>query len=149
MLPPQFTCRIALIVAALASAGSPPPALAADEVPTALSCRFDTGTTGTFDKGEFQSSTPAPLAFDLKDIDLDGQRATLVLPDAAQPGTVRIIRALNANHFLEVVQEGFLNLTTIYDRDPATGAYPAVHSRHFGLLGTPVFAQYRGLCRGK
>lgn len=55
-------------------------------------------------------------------------------------GKLRIVRALNANSFLEVVDEGFLNLTTIYDLDPATGTYPAVHSRHFGVIGQPVFA---------
>jgi hypothetical protein len=149
MLPSRPLRRLALAASALLLAFPPAPAHAADETPAALSCRFDTGTAGTFNKGEFQSSSPAPLAFDLKDIDLESQRATLVLPEAAQPGTLRIIRALNANHFVEVAQEGFLNLTTIYDRDPVTGAYPAVHSRHFGLLGTPVFAQYRGFCRAK
>ncbi len=57
------------------------------------------------------------------------------------------MRAINANHFIEAVNEGFLNLTTIYDKDPATGLYPAVHSRHFGILGQPVFGQYTGSCR--
>ena len=38
-------------------------------------------------------------------------------------------------HFLEVVTEGFLNITTVYDKDDTKGAYPAVHSRHFGHVG--------------
>ncbi len=54
---------------------------------------------------------------------------------------------MNANHFLEVVNEGFLNLTTVYDKDPKTGLHPAVHSRHLGLVGQPVFGQYTGTCK--
>jgi hypothetical protein len=57
-----------------------------------------------------------------------------------------VVRAINANHYLEVVNEGFLNLTTVYDKDEKTGKYPAVHSRHFGILGQPVFGQYTGFC---
>ena len=79
---------------------------------------------------------------------MEGQAARLLTGNAGGAGTLRIVRAINANHYLEVVTEGFLNLTTIYDRDPATGTFPAVHSRHFGLLGQPVFAQYTGVCRG-
>jgi len=59
------------------------------------------------------------------------------------------VRALNANSFLEVANEGFLNLTTVYDRDSTSGTYPAVHSRHFGILGQPIFAQYAGSCTAK
>ena len=72
-------------------------------------------------------------------------RPLLILGGRAS-STLRAVRALNANHFLEVANEGFWNITTIYDRDPATGKYPAVHSRHFGLFGQPVFAQYAGTC---
>ena len=80
-------------------------------------------------------------------IDLEAQSARLLTGTGDGAGTLRIVRALNANHFLEVVNEGFLNLTTIYDIDPTTGLYPAVHSRHLGLLGQPVFAQYSGECK--
>jgi hypothetical protein len=52
-------------------------------------------------------------------------------------------------HFLEAANEGFLNLTTIYDKDEAEGAYPAVHSRHFAILGQPVVTQYQGFCEAK
>ena len=34
-------------------------------------------------------------------------------------------------------------------RDDAKGAFPAVHSRHFGVLGQPVIGQYQGFCQGK
>ncbi len=61
-------------------------------------------------------------------------------------GQLRVVRAVNANHFLEVVNEGFLNITTIYDFDPRRHAHPAVHSRHLGVLGEPVIGQYYGFC---
>ena len=40
-------------------------------------------------------------------------------------------------------------ITTIYDKDESKGAYPAVHSRHFGILGQPIVTQYQGFCEGK
>lgn len=115
---------------------------------TAFSCRFETGYSWTYDNGKFQSNPPSPLTFDIRDINLDAQSAKLVI-DGKPGGNLRIVRALNANHFLEVANEGFLNLTTIYDLDAKAGASPAVHSRHFGLLGQPFFAQYAGLCTPK
>jgi hypothetical protein len=42
-----------------------------------------------------------------------------------------------------------LNITTVYDRDEASGKYPAVHSRHLAILGQPVVAQYQGFCEAK
>jgi hypothetical protein len=49
-------------------------------------------------------------------------------------------------HFLEAVGEGYLNLTTIYGRDVGAAFHPAIHSRHFGVLGQPIVSQYRGTC---
>ncbi len=83
----------------------------------------------------------------MRDIDVEKQTAVLIKKKGAKGRQMRIVRAINANHFLEVVNEGFLNLTTIYDLDPATQGYPAVHSRHFGVLGQPLFAQYAGTCK--
>ena len=40
-------------------------------------------------------------------------------------------------------------LFTIYDKDETKGAYPAVHSRHFGIFGQPLVAQYQGYCEAK
>ena len=114
--------------------------------PKGYMCTFDQGSVATYDKGAFRKDAAAALAFQLTDIDLDGQSAKLIASAGAAPGGVRVVRAINANHFLEVANEGFLNLTTIYDRDAATGAHPAIHSRHFGLLGQPVYTQYTGKC---
>jgi hypothetical protein len=122
---------------------------AADEVEFKhLACVFDKGVTTTYETGAFQTAAPSPLSFDVANIDLDGQAASLIIKDQ-KPGTLRVIRALNANHFLEVANEGYLNLTTIYDMDPATKTFPAVHSRHFGIIGQPVFGQYSGTCTPK
>lgn len=117
-----------------------------DAAPEKLVCMFSTGTSVSYEAGGFQSKAASPLAFTVTKIDLDGQSAELVTSQDNPPVTLRIIRAVNANHFLEVVNEGFLNLTTIYDKDPKTGLHPAVHSRHLGLVGQPVFGQYTGTC---
>ncbi len=143
----------AVIVAAMASvlasvaASSVQAADEADTAPTDLVCTFATGTSVSYGDGGFTSKVASPLSFSITRIDLDGQSAALTAGDGTQTVAVRIIRAVNANHFLEVVNEGFLNLTTVYDKDPKSGLHPAVHSRHLGLLGQPVFGQYTGTCK--
>lgn len=123
-------------------------AAAQDDFPSHFACDFNQGYSWSYSAGRFQPSPPADLSFEIGKIDLDRQTASLILEGKPANG-LKIVRAINANHFIEVVNEGFLNLTTIYDRDPETGKYPAVHSRHFGLLGQPVFAQYAGTCIAK
>jgi hypothetical protein len=138
----------AVIALALGMMGAPL-AAGAEDNPAALTCEFKEGASWSYEAGAFKSKSPSPLTFDIEGIDLEGQKAVLRAGPDTTPATVRIVRAINANHFLEVVNEGFLNLTTVYDKDEATGLFPAVHSRHFGLLGQPVFAQYVGTCRAK
>lgn len=115
--------------------------------PSGFACTFGTGASWSFDAGKFASEPAKALSFEIGDIDLEKQSASLEME--GKKGVLRIVRALNANSFLEVANEGFLNLTTVYDRDAVSGTYPAVHSRHFGLLGQPVFAQYAGTCTAK
>lgn len=133
-----------LAVVALGTAAG---ALAQDG-PQGYTCVFESGQTWTHEGGKFQSAPAATLKFDIEKIDLEKQSAKLVL-EGKQTGELRIVRALNANSFLEVAQEGFLNLTTVYDKDATSGDYPAVHSRHLGLLGQPIFAQYPGTCTAR
>lgn len=121
-------------------------ALNAEGVHSNLACKFENGTSTAVEGGVFKSQPAKPLSFDIVDVDLEAQSARLTTGDGNGAGTLRIVRALNANHFLEVVNEGFLNLTTVYDIDAASGTYPAVHSRHLGILGQPIFAQYSGMC---
>ena len=121
---------------------------AAEGLPKALSCKFESGSSVAYGDGSYQASPAKPLTFDIGGIDLEGQRAVLETGRGGK-GVLRVVRAVNANHFLEVVNEGFLNLTTVYDADPKRKAHPAVHSRHLGLLGEPVVAQYYGFCTEK
>ncbi|KAB2910584.1 MAG: hypothetical protein F9K29_24670 [Hyphomicrobiaceae bacterium] len=118
-------------------------ACAADE-PKAFACSFTEGTTHAYEKGEFAVEQTAPLAFVIGAIDADAQTADM--KNERGTGTLRIVRAVNAMHFLEVVTEGFLHITTVYDKDETRGAHPAVHSRHFGLFGQPIVTQYQGFC---
>jgi hypothetical protein len=136
-------CGLLLGLCAAVSAGP----LGAEENEKTIECSFALGGTWVYENGAFKTKTPEPLNFTITDIDLDRQTARLITGDKS--GVLKIVRALNANHFLEVVNEGFLNLTTIYDKDPATGLHPAVHSRHLGVVGQPVFAQYAGTCTGR
>lgn len=138
--------RLALVMILLCAACRG--AGAADETPKHLACDFKEGFASSYENGKFKSSPPSELKFEIASIDLDKQSAALIL-NGKPANALKIVRALNANHFLEVVNEGFLNLTTVYDRDPTTGLYPAVHSRHFGLFGQPMFAQYSGTCAEK
>lgn len=144
----RLSGTIGAVLSALVAAAVPCAGHAEDAPPKRLSCHFEQGHTWSYESGKFRAADPSPLNFTIEDIDLAGQAAKLVI-DGSHTGTLRIVRALNANSYLEVAQEGFLNLTTIYDKDEATGSYPAVHSRHFGLLGQPVFAQYAGSCTDK
>lgn len=146
MLRPAFLVTAVLLCIVQAARGVHAQGTA--ELPGMFSCQFEIGHAWSYDVGKFQDKPPTPLAFEVTDIDLEGQSAKLAT-GGKPSGTLRIVRALNANHFLEVANEGFLNLTTIYDLDPATGVYPAVHSRHFGIFGQPVFAQYAGTCRAQ
>lgn len=145
----QFGARRAFCIAAVgwafASVAFVPTAIAAPD--NNLVCTFSKGTAGSYDDAKFASKPAAALAFEVRDIDVQKQTATLFKKAGAKGRQVRIVRAINANHFLEVVNEGFLNITTIYDLDPKTKSYPAVHSRHFGVLGQPLFAQYAGMCK--
>ena len=121
--------------------------LAAEDGPRNLVCTFENGASWSYEDGAFKSTTPQPLSFRIGDIDLEEQTAALRLKPEDEGGKLSVVRAINANHFIEAVTEGFLNLTTVYDLDQQTGQHPAVHSRHFGLIGQPVFGQYTGFCR--
>jgi hypothetical protein len=122
-----------------------PPQAAAD--PTGFTCTFAAGTAHAYDKGQFVAEKPSPLTFGISAINSGAQSAEVRTERGT--GTLRLVQAMNATHFLEVVTEGYLNITTVYDKDEATGKYPAVHSRHLGILGQPVITQYQGFCEAK
>jgi hypothetical protein len=109
-----------------------PAAAARADEPKAFACTFASGVAHSYDKGQFTQESASPLSFGIAAIDAKSQTAEL--KTARGSGTLRVVQAVNAMHFLEVVTEGFLHVTTIYDKDEAKGTYPAVHSRHFGLF---------------
>jgi len=115
--------------------------------PTGFACTFREGTAHAYDKGQFAAEKVAPLSFGISAVNTAAQSADL----RSERGTtaLRLVQAVNATHFLEVATEGYLNITTIYDKDEASGKYPAVHSRHLGILGQPVVTQYQGFCEAK
>ena len=113
----------------------------------AFTCTFDAGAAFSYANGTFAPEKVGPIKFEIGNINAEIQSADLVTPSGTRP--LRVVRAINALHFLEVVGEGFLNMTTVYDRDDTKGAFPAVHSRHFGVLGQPVIGQYQGFCQPK
>lgn len=120
----------------------------AETSPTGYVCTFRSGSALTYAKGVYRAKPAKPLALSITEIDLDNQRAVLVV-DGGGKGSLRAVRAINAAHFLEAATEGYLNVTTVYDYDPRRKAHPAVHSRHFGLFGEPVVAQYTGFCKSQ
>jgi len=114
------------------------------ELPMSFSCHFETGGAWIFDGGKFTEEKVKAL--DLQIVTGKSGSSPTLKTDA---GTVRLkhVAALDANHFLEVTVGGYLNITTIFDEKTKTGSFPAVHSRHFGVLGKPLVSQYRGICR--
>ncbi len=121
----------------------------AGESPSGYACEFKTGASWALKDGSYEQSAPVALTLEFLEIDLDAQSALIKTGQGDATGKVAIARAIGANHFLEVATEGFWNITTIYDKDAKADMYPAVHSRHLGLAGEPVFSQYAGACAAK
>ena len=134
---------LALAVLGLAAIG---PGAAIAELPRTLVCTFQDGGAWAFEKGGFAPKTVEALSFVIRDVDEKSMTARLQDKERASP--LRMVQAVEAHHFIEVGVEGFLNLTTVYEKLEGDG-WPAVHSRHVAVLGEPMVSQYRGLCRPK
>lgn len=143
----QHRFLIASAFAAMLLAMTEPSPAHAQGAQTGYACAFPRGTSQAYAKGRYRPRPAKPITMEIAAIDLPAQRAELITPDGK--GVLRIVLAVGANHFLEVVTEGYLNITTIYAKDEKQGTYPAVHSRHFGLFGEPLIAQYTGACQAK
>jgi hypothetical protein len=141
MEPMALRLSIAALLLALAAPAG------ATEPPKAFACTFTAGVTHSYERGRFAAEAAAPLAFGIAAINDKAQTAELRTERGT--GELKVVLAVNATHFLEVVTEGFLHITTIYDKDEARGAFPAVHSRHFGILGQPIVTQYQGYCEAR
>ncbi|MGF1650515.1 MAG: hypothetical protein ACFCUN_08690 [Hyphomicrobiaceae bacterium] len=132
----------AAFVGAWAMIYSSPVSAAVDE--RVFRCVFTNGEVRIFDQSAFERRPATDLTFDIGRVDLSAQTATLYT--GGGEAQLRIVRAINANHFLEVVTQGYLNMTTIYQPLDGTDRAPAVHSRHIGLSGRPFVSQYTGFC---
>jgi len=133
-----------IVTGLLVTAHGAAPVVAAE--PT-LVCTFTSGVVKTFEKGAFKDEKVDAISFEIADVDLERQTASLETGQGK--GELKIVRAIGANHYLEVVTEGFLNITTVYEPTANGGPMPAVHSRHFGFFGQPFVSQYYGTCTAK
>ena len=107
-------------------------------------CAFapaDVWTVPEGGRGDFKPGNAGALNFEISGVTPGGASAMV---DGSGP--LRVVEALDARHFLEVNVAGYLNLTTIYEATTPDGAQLAVHSRHSGVAGRPVVAQYHGSC---
>jgi hypothetical protein len=145
MLPRSTLASPAVLALTGFLAAVPAAAPVAAQDPKSLSCTFEIGMTHVYDASRFTHEKAAPLAFGIASIDAGRQTADLKTEQGT--GSLRVVQAVNAMHFLEVAIEGALYITTVFDKDDSTGTYPAVHSRHFSLLGQPIVTQYQGSCR--
>lgn len=139
----RHALALAFGVICLTPASVPAPA----DAPKAYACQFGEGGAWSWEKGGFQAKPAQGFGFEIDQVDVTSQAARLRRAEGQAP--LRIVQAVEANHFIEVAVEGFLNITTIYEKEAGGGQYPAVHSRHFAVLGEPLVSQYRGTCRAK
>ena len=122
------------------------PAATAADLPAALACTFLDGGAWSYEKGAFAQKPVDKFAFVVHDIDRTAMSAKLERKDGL--AVLRMVQAVDALHFIEVGVEGYLNLTTVYEKQP-NGQHPAVHSRHVAVLGEPLVSQYRGTCQAQ
>ena len=118
----------------------------AAELPASLSCTFLEGGAWAYEQGKYAQKPADKLAFVIRDIDHTVMSARMERKDGLV--ALKMVQAVDALHFIEVGMEGYLNLTTAYEKQ-GSGDLPAVHSRHVAVLGEPLISQYRGTCAAK
>jgi len=114
------------------------------EVPGGFICNFEDGGAWTYEAGKFSPEGGKALKIEIRHDPKNTTTATLKTSDGASK--LKRVAALDADHYLEVTVGGYLNITTIFDKIAGQEGFPAVHSRHLGILGRPIVSQYRGIC---
>ena len=137
---PTLTLPVVALLFSTAAEADPRP-------PTAFTCVFKQGAVWSFEKGTFRPQEVSRLQVEIVRIDREKQTAEIKSEGGTSP--LRIVLSLNGVHFIEAGVDGFLNVTTVYQREGATGMWPAAHSRHFGVLGQPLVSQYLGQCHSR
>jgi hypothetical protein len=141
MPTPRRLAAFAVLILALSLMG--PPARAGEG--ETFVCTFGDGDAFSFEEMGFAHASVKPLDLRISGVVPGADKAELKTDAGTAP--LKVVQALGARHFLEVAVEGYLVITTIYERAGADGAFAAVHSRHLAVIGEPFVAQYRGTCR--
>lgn len=115
--------------------------------PTGFTCVFKQGAVWSYEKGTFRPQEVSRLQLDI--IKIDREKRTAEVKGDGGTSPLRIVLSLNGVHFVEAGVDGFLTVTTVYQREGITGSWPAAHARHFGVLGQPLVSQYLGQCHGR
>jgi hypothetical protein len=118
---------------------------AAQPVPRAFVCSFDTGTEATVDQGTVEAKpiTGAPLNVTFAAV--DPAKGTAQIVGNLGASDITLIVGTDGYSFVEVTGVGNVILTTVFDTSVASGGLFAVMSRHVSIQG-PVVSHYRGAC---
>ena len=106
-----------------------------------LKCDFASGVFHAWGENTKINSDHFTLIYD--SIDVKARTARLI----GNVGSSDVVALETPEHlsFLEVTPNGNVTLTTVY-RTGAAAPYPAIHSRHVGLLTEPWGSQMYGSC---
>jgi hypothetical protein len=107
----------------------------------ALKCEFKSGVFHAWGEQTKINSDPFVLVYD--SIDVKARTARLI----GNIGTSDILVLETPGHltFVEPTKSGNMTITTVY-RSSKDGPYSAVHSRHVGMLSSPMASQMYGTC---
>ena len=142
-----LVCTLLTLVVAAQVPNAPAPRLVKA---TTLNCTFAVLATGTWIKGEAQSTTkPAKLTIGFRSVDTQDGTADAVGDSGKSHITVRVIG--NYLNLMQVDPYGALYVTTVFNTESKNGRLQAVHTRHEytpvqvpGLTSRPE--QYYGDC---
>ncbi|MBC7625278.1 MAG: hypothetical protein H7232_18075 [Aeromicrobium sp.] len=124
---------IALAAAALSTAQT--------DTAVTLECDFNSGVFHAGSEKTAITSDKFQLLYDA----IDARAGTARLIGNLGASEVKVIERAGRLTFIEVTASGNVTLTTVY-RTGAAAPYPAIHSRHVGLLTEPWGSQMYGTC---
>ena len=116
---------------------------------TSLRCKFDHGSTASWDKGRLVLKLVRwgeGGAFVFDSINIKTGKARLVGNNAA--GDVNVLVTPGLLTFIESTPSGNINITSVFERSPTfvDDEFVAVTSRHVDIM-RPTPSQYHGTCR--
>lgn len=113
-----------------------------------FTCEFPTSTVN-----DWQEEAPAPALrkdqkFSFRLDSIDAAKGTAKIIGTGGASNLKVMPYPESLHFIEAMESGNVNLTTIYNSPTKDGKYKAVHSRHM-KIGDPLPSQGYGFCRPK